>query len=117
MPDELDAEQRAALEAAMRRELAEIDALVEGTEAGLAPVPLDQQSVGRLSRMDAMQGQALAQEADRRRQAHRIALQLALSRIETGKYGLCLDCGEPIAVRRLQIEPAARLCIRCAQRG
>lgn len=113
----LDAARVASLEAAIGNELTELDALIEGTEADGAPVALDQQSVGRLSRTDAMQGQALAQEANRRRLSRRLALQLALRRIEAGEYGDCLDCGEPIAVRRLEVDAAATLCISCAQRA
>lgn len=113
----MDEARLAALEAAIRNELAELDALLEDTRDDRKPVALDQQSVGRLSRMDAMQGQALAQEADRRRQSRRLSLELALRRIETGEYGDCLDCGEPIAARRLEIDPAATLCIGCAARG
>ena len=116
MADKLDKEQMAALEAAVRTELLELGALVEGTEAGRQPVALDQQSVGRLSRMDALQGQAMAEEAGRRRTARKLALELALRRIETDDYGDCTDCGEPIAFRRLEIDPAAALCIACASR-
>lgn len=111
-----DDAQVAALRAAIEAELNELDALMEGSEFDCRPVELDQQNVGRLSRMDAMQGQALAQEADRRRQSRRLALELALRRIADGEYGNCTDCGEPIAVRRLAIDPAAALCINCASR-
>ncbi|GAB5427241.1 MAG: TraR/DksA C4-type zinc finger protein [Devosia indica] len=104
-------------EALIRDELAELQRLAEGTEADRAPVQLDQQSVGRLSRMDAMQGQALAQASGLRRQARKVALEMALRRLETEEFGDCLDCGEPIALKRLEIDPAATLCISCAQRS
>ena len=39
----------------------------------------------------------------------------ALMRIEQGNYGDCLECGEPINPRRLEADPAARLCIDCAE--
>lgn len=102
-------------ETLIRSELAELHRLSTGTEADRAPVELDQQSVGRLSRMDAIQGQALAQASDQRRQARRVALEMALRRLETGEFGECLDCGEAISLRRLEIYPAATLCISCAQ--
>ena len=44
-------------------------------------VELDQQSVGRLSRMDALQSQAMAQAQQRRRDANKRALQAALRRL------------------------------------
>ena len=74
---------------------------------------LDQQSVGRLSRQDALQQQAMAnaQEQLRRRDLGRI--ERALGRIEAGAYGECLECGEEIAEARLEIDPMAELCRDC----
>ncbi len=79
-----------------------------------APVELDQQSVGRLSRMDALQVQAMAQETSRRRAAELRRIAAALARMEEGEYGYCVECGEEIAVRRLELDPATPLCINCA---
>ena len=79
------------------------------------PVALDQQSVGRLSRMDALQNQAMAQGQSRRREAREAAICAALARLDEGDYGLCAECGEPIAARRLDLDPAAPTCIACAR--
>lgn len=79
-----------------------------------APVKLDQASVGRLSRMDAMQGQAMALETRRRNQQRRAAVQLALARIERGEYGWCDDCDGEINPLRLEFDPTTRLCLTCA---
>jgi DnaK suppressor protein len=110
MDDKTLAEFRAILEA-KRTDLAEAEA---ATEADRAPVELDQQSVGRLSRMDAMQVQAMAVEQSRRRAAEAKRIDAALARIASGDYGWCLDCGEEIAERRLRLDPAAPLCVDCA---
>jgi DnaK suppressor protein len=77
-------------------------------------VELDQTSVGRLSRMDALQGQAMSQERDRRRRIELQRIAAALQRIETGDYGACVHCGEDIAIKRLELDPATPLCIDCA---
>lgn len=77
-------------------------------------VELDQQAVGRLSRMDALQGQAMAQEQQRRRQHDLIRIEAALRRIEDEEYGYCLECGEEVSEKRLDIDPMATLCITCA---
>jgi DnaK suppressor protein len=37
----------------------------------------------------------------------------ALARIESGRYGLCVDCGAPITYERLLAQPQASRCIRC----
>ncbi|MDH3665420.1 MAG: TraR/DksA family transcriptional regulator [Paracoccaceae bacterium] len=79
-----------------------------------APVELDQQMVGRLSRMDALQVQAMAKETSRRRTAELKRIEAALTRLKEGEFGYCLECGEEIAVRRLELDPAAPLCINCA---
>lgn len=79
-----------------------------------APVELDQQSVGRLSRMDALQVQAMAQETSRRRATELRRIAAALSRIDEGEFGYCIKCGDEIARRRLELDPAAPHCIECA---
>lgn len=77
-------------------------------------VELQQDSVGRLSRMDAMQQQAMAQAGERRRQAERARIDAALSRIEEGEWGYCLGCGEKIAEKRLRHDPSVMRCVACA---
>ena len=77
-------------------------------------VELDQQSVGRLSRMDAMQQQAMNIANDTRRQHRHQALMAALKRIETSDYGYCHNCDDAIGAGRLGIDPAVTLCVDCA---
>lgn len=94
----------------------ELLAIEHSARESTQPVTLDQASVGRLSRMDALQGQAMAIETQRRREIQSQLIQAALARIERGEYGLCADCEEEIALRRLETDPAAPLCIACAAR-
>jgi len=102
------------LKRALEAELAEITDLSASTGADRAPVSLDQQSVGRLSRMDAMQGQAMAQASERRRQQRVVLIKAALTRMEEGEYGYCQACGEPISDGRLKADPTAPRCVTCA---
>ncbi|MDR9498257.1 MAG: TraR/DksA C4-type zinc finger protein [Hydrogenovibrio sp.] len=83
-------------------------------EAGTATVALDQQSVGRLSRMDAMQQQQMALEAERRSRQNLTEIDKALKRIELDRFGFCQECEEPINPKRLALNPTATLCIDCA---
>jgi DnaK suppressor protein len=78
-------------------------------------VELDQTRVGRLSRMDAMQAQAMSLETGRRRRQHLLEINAALERIRAGDYGDCFECGEIINPRRLEADPTATLCISCAE--
>ena len=94
-------------------------ALMEEEEAGKEAaqiVELDQASVGRVSRMDAMQGQAMAIAASQRRQIELQKIEASLKRIDRKDYGFCLDCDGEIAEPRLKLDPAASLCIDCASK-
>lgn len=95
----------------LRAELLETSAAMEQSRQ---PVELDQQSVGRLSRMDAIQQQAMAQESERRRQLQLQRIDAALQRLADGDYGYCVSCGEDIAPARLKLDPAVPTCIACA---
>ena len=77
-------------------------------------VELQQDAVGRLSRMDAMQQQAMAQATERRRSAERARITAALERINEGEWGYCLKCGEEIAEKRLRHDPSVTNCVKCA---
>ena len=103
-----------------RQLLALRDELTEQRETGREAektVELDQTSVGRLSRMDAMQGQAMSKESGRRREVSLQKIAAALRRMESGDYGYCLTCEEDIALQRLEFDPTATLCIDCARKS
>ena len=95
----------------LRDELQRLSAT--GDEAA-AVVELDQSKVGRLSRMDAMQAQAMAQATANRRALKLRQIQAALKRIDASEYGRCQSCDEEIPPKRLEIDPTALYCIRCA---
>lgn len=77
-------------------------------------VVLDQSSIGRLSRMDAMQGQQMALQASRRREIHVAAIEGGLRRIELGNFGNCFCCVEEIPYARLEADPTNTRCVNCA---
>ena len=76
-------------------------------------VELDQQSVGRLSRMDALQSQAMAQAQQRRRNVLKGSLQVALHRLKKEEFGYCLECGDEIEEARLLANPVVIKCMSC----
>ena len=94
----------------------ELQAVAETGHEASATVELDQSKVGRLSRMDALQAQAMSQETERRRELELAQITAALRRIDSGDYGYCTECDEPIAEARLRFNPSASLCIHCAER-
>ena len=91
----------------------EISLLQADSKDAAGTVALDQSKVGRLSRMDALQAQQMAQETARRRQLQIQKIDSALLRIEAGDYGYCNICGEKIGVARLGFDPASTRCIGC----
>ncbi len=106
--------------AAKRRieaEMAELATRSQLSEEARAPVTLDQQSVGRLSRMDAIQQQSMELATEARRRQRLAQLQAALDRIAADEFGWCLTCGEEIAAARLEIDPASATCVDCRQGG
>ncbi len=102
----------------LRRNLSDrLDGLRRSTEATAddrRPVELDQTSVGRLSRIDALQTQAMAQATGRRRGHEILRIEATLKRIDDGDYGWCVACGEAIAPKRLAADPTVPTCIGCA---
>jgi DnaK suppressor protein len=58
----------------------------------------------------------LAAEADELRLVQLRALRNALARIDSGDYGYCEQCGNPIGFSRLSARPEARFCITCQTR-
>ena len=97
----------------LQRELRE--AQTSGEQAA-GTVELDQTRVGRLSRMDALQAQAMSIATNARREVELRRIAAALQRLEDDDFGCCVDCGEDIVPARLEIDPAATLCIDCAEK-
>jgi len=89
----------------------------EASEEATRTVELDQTRVGRLTRMDALQAQAMAKECERRRLTELGRIEAALVRMDKDEYGYCLTCEEQISGGRLRVDPAATLCIACASRA
>jgi len=108
-PEQISA-QRARLEA-LREELLRLS---ETSADSRAAVELDQQAQGRLSRMDAMRAQAMNQATEAKRRGEIRRIDAALARIAEDEYGWCAACGEPIGEKRLELDPAAAVCVACA---
>lgn len=97
-----------------REELLDV---ADSSKEAAQTVELDQTRVGRVSRMDALQAQAMAKESDRRRRLALQRIESALQRIEDGEYGYCVACEEPIVANRLAADPGALLCLDCASKA
>jgi DnaK suppressor protein len=92
---------------------AELSAAVEGKAEAAAPVTLDT-SIGRLSRMDAIQSQQMALGLKGRQQQALLRVRNALKAVSADTYGQCRRCKGAIAIERLEAQPDALICVSCA---
>lgn len=104
----------AGFEAKIQARLAELKRHSDSEKEAQAIVELDQQAIGRLSRMDALQNQAMAKAQQANRDLEVRRLQAALTRIREGEFGYCEDCGDEIPNARLGLDLAATKCVSCA---
>jgi len=110
--DELTDAQIAELRADLEALKDELETLLDATGEGIRPVDLDE-PIGRLSRMDAMQQQKMAQ-ANRARNATRLKMVgAALAADPVDEYGWCKRCEDPVGYGRLKSRPEAPFCVGC----
>lgn len=113
--DDLTDDQLAELRRRLLVRQDELQVALERSREGGAPVDLDE-PIGRLSRMEAMQQQKMVQAGRAAQEAELGRLALALTDMDSGEYGCCRQCEEPIPFARLKIRPDARICVRCQER-
>lgn len=111
--DELTEKQIAELEAQLVQLRQEIVDLQASSTQGGKTVELDQASVGRLSRIDAMQQQQMAHASQRLASQRLAQIDAAFQRLAEGEYGFCALCEEPIGYARLKAKPEAPFCVAC----
>lgn len=86
-------------------------------EAAAGIVNLDQTSVGRISRMDAMQQQSMAVSTRQKAALRLRKVKAALQAMTQDEYGYCRQCDETIAFNRLLAQPEAKLCLSCQDKA
>lgn len=83
-------------------------------QSGQAAVSAAGTEVEDLKDRAAQSGASLVRDAEEQRDLDELAqVEAALARLESGRYGLCADCGEPIGEARLAAMPAAACCAGC----
>ena len=110
--DELTNLERNELGEALEALLEQLSRAVNLAEEGVKPVDLDQ-PIGRLSRMDAMQQQAMAKATREKAKIRLAQVRLALEAVADGEYGDCRRCEEPIGIGRLRSKPETPFCVEC----
>ncbi len=73
-------------------------------------------SLGRISRMDAINNKSVMEASLRNNQRRLGKLKAALQKIDSEDFGLCFDCKNPIPEARILFMPESNQCVRCASR-
>ena len=111
----IPAEKQAQFKSALERLRADTEKTIADLQSRAAPVELDQQSVGRLSRIDAIQQQAMALGTLERMKREITRVDAALKRMDEGRYGICCHCEQSIGEVVLHHDPAVPFCLQCRQ--
>ncbi len=117
MPDELTDDQLDELKTKVGQLVTQLQSSIEEAKRGAKPVKLDQQSVGRVSRIDAIQQQQMAAAGQRSMELRLQQAKAALRAFEADEYGYCRRCEEPIGYRRLSAKPESPFCLECQSAG
>lgn len=107
----------AELEASLMRLREELQQQLDISRDASGVVTLDQTSVGRVSRIDAMQQQSMAISTRHKAETKLRRVEAAIAAMESGDYGYCRQCDEAIAHARLTAQPEASLCIQCQDKA
>jgi len=113
--DALTNEQMDELRTALLALRDELSRDLAGSSKAAQPVDLDQ-PIGRLSRMDAIQQQEMAQATRAGAMLRLKQVETALRRMEKGEFGICLECEDDVGYARLSARPEALLCVNCQQK-
>jgi RNA polymerase-binding transcription factor DksA len=102
-----------ALRDALERRHAELLREVEAAELARR-APIDRTEVGdREDDAERVQAGDIGELEEGRDVAELRQVEAALHRIAAGRYGECVDCGVPISLARLFVQPAAQRCAAC----
>ena len=111
--EELTEAQRAELHERLLAIQAELQKTLSTIGDHAGTVHLDQSAVGRLSRVDAIQQQQMADAQKRRNELRLKQISVALNTFVDEEYGDCKVCGEPIGYGRLTARPESPACVSC----
>lgn len=111
----MTAEEKNELKTIIDEQVQSIQEEIEELKELTKPVKLDA-SVGRLSRMDAINNKAINEKQLREKKSTLQKLERALERYDEDKLGTCLKCGNEIPFGRLKIMPYTTRCVQCAGR-
>ena len=118
----LDGSQTEAFQQRLQARLRELaievrGANVERTERQMATAPGSTDTAGDQGDQAEQRASQALRDAESLRDIDELReVEAALERVAAGRYGECVDCAVPIALRRLAVQPAAARCLMCQER-
>ena len=98
----------------IEEEISKTTQLINDYREQSKPVSLDN-SIGRISRMDAINNKSIAESALRQAEGKLSKLNQALDNIGKPGFGLCIKCKQPIPLGRILLMPESNKCVNCAR--
>ncbi|MGB3545496.1 MAG: TraR/DksA family transcriptional regulator [Saprospiraceae bacterium] len=105
---------RAELRTQIKTAIAAAKSQITDYEADAEPISPDN-SIGRISRLDAINNKSVVEAALRQTRRKLAQLKFALAHVDDERFGLCQRCAQPIPVQRILLMPQSGYCIRCAR--
>ena len=101
------------IELIIKNELNKILKAIKMIETKPKIIELDQQLIGRLSRIDSIMDKEMSTAKLERQKQRLKQLEEALKKLEKEDFGVCIDCGEDIEFKRIKSNPVVKKCFDC----
>ena len=112
----MDASQKKTLIGHIQKMIADLKEDVDAYRALTQPIAPDD-SIGRLTRMEAINSKSINEAALRRARNKLSRLEQTLRKVDDPDFGLCRACEESIPFPRLMAMPESHLCVACAEKN
>lgn len=96
------------------REIAKTESIVKEYKEMTKPVA-PENSIGRISRMDAINNKSVTEAAQRQAEDKLNKLKFVLDKVEDEDFGICKQCKKPIPIGRILLMPHSFYCVQCAK--
>lgn len=110
----MTASERNSLKEKIAAEIETLKADIDALRDSIKPIPPDA-AIGRLTRMEMIGNKGICEANFRSAQTKLSKLESALKRIDSVDFGICVECEEPIPLKRLMIVPETLRCVHCME--
>jgi DnaK suppressor protein len=111
----MELKEKAELKKRIRQLIHEMEYEISLLEDHVKPIS-PENSLGRISRMDAINNKGVAEVSMRNKKSKLSKLRVALENIDKDDFGRCSNCGNTIQAGRLMFLPESTRCMKCASR-